>query len=302
MRQRLPSLLIVDIDNTLFDWVGVWYRAFSAMLDELGTIERDALLTAFRAIHVKHGTTEYPFALTELSSIEAERDRKTLPPERLHAGAARYRREAESALTAYPAVLDTLAWFRGRGTRLVAFTETRADVSAPRLRALGLDGLIEIVYAPGPFELNARRDERGARSSDLTLWPYGEPAPEETLCRPIDRHAKPNASALRQILADLDVRPDEALYIGDHLDKDIRMAQQAGVPCAWARYGTIRRAHELALLDAVCHWSIPECPEPPTEPRLERPTFVLDSMADLRELFDDERATVAGRLHRNASW
>jgi hypothetical protein len=40
------SLLITDLDNTLFDWFGIWHASFSAMLDktvELSGVPREVL-------------------------------------------------------------------------------------------------------------------------------------------------------------------------------------------------------------------------------------------------------------------
>lgn len=48
------SLLIADLDNTLYDWVTFFARAFSAMVDELETlltIDRERLLDEFKVVH-----------------------------------------------------------------------------------------------------------------------------------------------------------------------------------------------------------------------------------------------------------
>jgi phosphoglycolate phosphatase-like HAD superfamily hydrolase len=321
MRRRLPIALIVDVDNTLFDWVGVWYQAFSALVTSLEAasgIERPTLLSGFRAIHRRHSTTEYPFALLELLraeelssstngsmradasdagdqfSMKGEHELTAFAPELLRSAAADYRRAAEAALMPYPHARETLDWFRSRGTRVIALTETRLDVSGPRLRQLGLDGIIDILYGPGPWA-------EPSRDGQLALWPYGAPPLEQTIGRPIEPHRKPQPEALRQILADVDVRPHEALYVGDHLHKDIGMAQQADVPVAWARYGTVRRTHELALLHEVCHWSVPEriSSESSEASSMAAPTLVIENLADLRLEFDDERRrSAADRSHR----
>ena len=44
--QRITTV-ILDLDNTLFDWVDVWYKSFSAMLEELAKasgVDRDVLI------------------------------------------------------------------------------------------------------------------------------------------------------------------------------------------------------------------------------------------------------------------
>ena len=66
------SVVITDLDNTLFDWVEVWYRSFSALLDELVTttgLPREHLLDDARAIHQRQGTSEYYFLVAELRAL-----------------------------------------------------------------------------------------------------------------------------------------------------------------------------------------------------------------------------------------
>ena len=38
MNKKNVNVLITDLDNTLFDWVDVWYHSFSAMLDAIASI------------------------------------------------------------------------------------------------------------------------------------------------------------------------------------------------------------------------------------------------------------------------
>ena len=56
------------------------------------------------------------------------------------------------------------------------------------------------------------------------------------------------------ILDDCLRTPEEALYVGDSLMKDIVMAQRAGVANAHAKYGEVLRLKEYALLQRVSHW------------------------------------------------
>src|SRR3546814_10603857 len=58
----IRSVLITDVDNTLFDWVNVWHAAFSAMLAELlrlSRLDEATLLSEIRKVHQRVGTSEY---------------------------------------------------------------------------------------------------------------------------------------------------------------------------------------------------------------------------------------------------
>src|SRR5215212_6370741 len=78
--QRITTV-ILDLDNTLFDWVEIWYKSFSAMLEQLvqrSGIEQEKLLSDFKAVFTRHGTSEYAFAIEELESYERNIRRRIL--------------------------------------------------------------------------------------------------------------------------------------------------------------------------------------------------------------------------------
>ena len=65
MRPRV-SVIITDLDNTLFDWVEIWFQPFNAMLEKLVSssgIPRQQLIDEIREVHQKHGSSEYAFLI-----------------------------------------------------------------------------------------------------------------------------------------------------------------------------------------------------------------------------------------------
>ena len=51
------TLLVTDLDNTLWDWFEAWFQSFSGMLDrlcELSDVPREVLETRF-VRSIKHG-------------------------------------------------------------------------------------------------------------------------------------------------------------------------------------------------------------------------------------------------------
>src|ERR1700737_3268202 len=66
-------LLICDLDNTLYDWVGYFVPSFYAMVDEAVRItgcDRETLLDDFRRVHQAREDSEQPFALLETETIK----------------------------------------------------------------------------------------------------------------------------------------------------------------------------------------------------------------------------------------
>jgi phosphoglycolate phosphatase len=71
MKSR-KSVLITDLDNTLFDWVHLWHSCFAAMLEkiiEISGVPETVLKSEIKAVHQKHGTSEYSFLVEELPCL-----------------------------------------------------------------------------------------------------------------------------------------------------------------------------------------------------------------------------------------
>jgi FMN phosphatase YigB (HAD superfamily) len=246
--------LICDLDNTLFDAVRAWAEGFGAMVREIessGLIDRAALLREFKRLHVAHGTTELRDALSLLLesplSLPHREWRRALA-----AGGRAYRLAYAHALRLYPGVGRTLGELRRRGLTIIGYTESATTIAEARVRYLGLDGLIDTLFVSPDPVIDPARIVHG-----FALWPlvtlrcriaHPQMLPPELV--------KPDPQALFAILADSGVAPHRAIYIGDHLHKDIPMAAQAGVISVWARYGTHRLAADVALIEEVCHWPV----------------------------------------------
>ena len=65
---------------------------------------------------------------------------------------------------------------------------------------------------------------------------------------------KPDAAVLQAIIDKVGGAPEECVYIGDSLVKDVPMAQEVGVTDVWAKYGEAQHKPEYALLKEVTHW------------------------------------------------
>jgi phosphoglycolate phosphatase len=161
---------------------------------------------------------------------------------------AAYRAERDSALKLYDGVRETLELLRERGCCLVGYTESMAFYTNFRLRKTGVDELLDVLYSPADHALPAKPE-------DLRKYP----AEHYDLRRTVHRYTphgelKPNPHILRTILADMRVRPNEALYVGDSKSKDVAMAQEVGVLDVWAAYGAVQHKVEYELLRRVSHW------------------------------------------------
>lgn len=227
--------LIVDVDDTLFNWLDMWSGAFSAALEAMrrpGVSEED-LLMKLRTLHVEAGTSERSYTRGDAEYLAiSESDAES-------AGHA-YEREAAQRTVPFPEVVETLTELARRGIIIALHTSSPSLLAHHRGHALGLDGLVRRIYATETRPPTIHR----AESLRCTLSQVDVLA-----------HAKPSPHALRRILADLGVPAREAVYLGDSKGHDIPMARAVGVLDVHAEYGCRRESSAYELLRRVSHWT-----------------------------------------------
>jgi phosphoglycolate phosphatase len=284
--------LIVDLDNTLYDWVAFFVPALYAMLDEAARVldvDVDDLRDQLRAIHRRYGNTEHPFALLETAAVERRFPGATAAArrERLTSAFAAFDAVRDQRLRLYPGVLETLATISKTGCRVVGYTEATDANIKPRLRRLGLIGPLQHVYAPkfagGPHPDGPPGTTANGRADASR--------PEVPIRRLESGDRKPNVGVLRRIVAELDVPPQRCLYVGDSMERDVRMARHAGVLAAWAAYGC---GHDPDLTDRLAAISHRDAGEgsshqivgPTGEDPAEEGLVTLTCFEDLLQRFD----------------
>lgn len=283
MSKPKVSLIITDLDNTLFDWVDMWYKSFSAMKEkilEISGISEDTLLKAVKQVFQKHKTSEYSMLIQELTCLKEKHPNQDLT--RIYQEAIRAYREArKAALCLYPSVMETLLALKKRGCVIVGYTESLAFYSNYRVRKLGLDGVIDILYSPPDHDL-----PENLTPEQIRLYP-----PEHYELK-FTKHkftpkgkSKPNSLILESIIKDIGVPKAAAIYVGDSLMKDIAMAQEARVSDVWAKYGAVQHRPEYELLRKVTHWSEKQVgKEKQLSEKDIKPTYVLARF--FKELFN----------------
>lgn len=282
-----PTVLVTDLDNTLWDWFAAWYASFSAMLNrlvELSGVPAEVLEPQIRAVHQLRGTSEYSNLLDEVPALQTAAGNGR--PLDVFDDAMHVLNSARRRSTAlYPGVRDTLEALRAVGVTIVAYTESIAYWTEWRIKHTGLDGVIDLLYSSPDHDLPTgvtvqRLRRRSGEDYGLKVTKHLH----------VERGVlKPNADVLRGILADLGRVPSEAVCVGDSLMKDIVMAQQADVLDVHAKYGEPQKRPEYDLLRRVSHW-------PDTAVKRERnlmtsdevvPTHVLDrGFSQLLEVVD----------------
>jgi phosphoglycolate phosphatase len=283
---RIPAnLLVVDLDNTLWDWFRAWYQSFSALLDGLadGTgLSRAELEEAIRPIHQARGTSEYSWLVDELEVLRQYSGK--LEPRDAFDDALHAQNRARLAHTAlYPGVAETLRSVATTGTPIVAYTESLEYWTHWRLKHLGLDGVIDRLYSSPDHDAPA-----GLVPSSMRKYGADAYVLEHTEHRHVPPGVlKPNPVVLQTIVSEYGVDPSKVVYVGDGLDKDVPMAQQVGVVDVWAEYGRVQHMEEYEQLRRVSHWPDDMIAKERSEKDKPNPSHTLkNGLPELLELFE----------------
>lgn len=249
--KRNISVVIMDLDNTLYDWVDIWYRSFKSFLNvlvEQSGLPQERLEQEIRKIFQKYGTSEYSFVIQEIPSLKElhpNEDLVTKYDDAIHAY-----RKARSKIQLYPTVMETLHMLKERGCLTVVFTESQKYYTIMRMNQLKIEALIDFVFSP---EDNV--------SPDISIPDVRQKYQDHYELKhaqycPIRKgELKPDPKILLEIIGKVRAQQAQCIYIGDSLMKDIMMAQSAGVIDVFAKYGQAQNTSAYQLLRKVSHWT-----------------------------------------------
>lgn len=245
-------LLVCDLDNTLYDWVGFFVPAFYSMVDEVVRItkcDRDRLLDDFRTVHRRHHDSEHPFSLLDtktIQSIFAGYSRREIAAE-LDSAFHSFNMSRKKNLRLYPGVRSTLDALSRSGLVLVAHTESKLHAVVDRLTRLELSGYFRRIYC--------RERSESEHPNPSVAYRWLEEFPLHKVVELSHHQRKPNPLVLEEICSDEGILPLETAYVGDSITRDIMMAKAAGVSAIWAKFGAIHPEGQYRKLVRISHWT-----------------------------------------------
>ena len=248
MNQRL---LICDLDNTLYDWVGYFVPAFYEMVEEVVRItgcDRELLLDEFRVVHRRHHDSEHPFALLETPTVQekyAGLNRQELA-EKLNSAFHAFNSSRKKNLRLYPGVRKSLDTLSSNGYVLVAHTESKLYAAVDRLSRLGLTDYFRRVYC--------RERPRSEHPDPAKGQNWLSNFPMQKVTELSHHQRKPNPEVLTEICRVEGILPSATAYVGDSMTRDVVMAKASNVLAIWAKYGT-SHAEKYEKLVRVTHWT-----------------------------------------------
>ena len=198
---NLIKAVIFDLDNTLLDFMKMKDAAIRSAVDAMAeaglAVEKKEAVRAIKEIYNAKGY-EYQEVFDDYLRGQSGR----VNYKYLASAIVAYRRAKEASLMLYPRVNVTLMTLAKMGLKLGVVSDAPSREAWMRLCYLNLHHLFDAVVT---------FNDTGVH----------KPAPE-----PFER-----------ICNLLDIRPDEALMVGDWPEKDMVGAKQVGMTTAFARYG-----------------------------------------------------------------
>ena len=193
--------VVFDLDNTLMDFMKMKRRsieeAIPAMIDAGLSITKEEANKVIDEIYKEKGI-EYQ----QVFDLFLQRVNNKIDYKILSAGIVAYRRAREAALIPYPHVYSTLNKLLKLGILMGILSDAPVKEAWLRLAYLNFHHIFDAVVT---FE------DTGVR--------------------------KPDAAPFLAMLKRLEVKPDEALMVGDWAERDIVGAKNVGMKTAFAKYG-----------------------------------------------------------------
>ncbi len=239
------KLIITDLDDTLYSWIGFYIPAFYKMTKELSFllgVSEDKIIEEFQEVHRKAGSVEPPFGAVELPSAGKRFANATKEEirEKLDPAFHRFNSERKRLLKLYPGVEDTLKYLWERKVIIVGYTESAEENGYYRLERLGIADYFKDVYVSGSY------DGR----------PMKKPTSPKTH---VVLEKKPNPDLIIEICEKEGISPKETIYMGDSLSKDMLMAKKAGVCSVWCHIPNGNPPELYEKLMKISHWSKEDC-------------------------------------------
>jgi phosphoglycolate phosphatase len=278
--------VIFDVDNTLYDFTDFYNPAMEALISGISKksgVSKDQLITEFKTLHQREGTSEYVFAVQELPSLQKLHPGQDIV-EIYQDAIYDFRKARKEHLKLYDGVYETLKQLKDSGTRLIAYTESPGYHAMSRLKQLGLDGLLDVVYSMPDHKIPKNVDLDVVR-----MYPDSKYRFKETEMRFTPKGImKPNPASVKAILHDLNIDKDKVLYVGDHLMKDVSMAKKLGLNSAHASYGVYMDPKKYGLLPRLSFWTdeMLEKEKKFHDANPVKPDVTLKTMSDLLKHYD----------------
>lgn len=290
----MKSIIISDIDNTLYNFVNYFAPCFRAMVHALSKstkISETTLTAAFRQVYANHGSVEYRYAIEELHLFRAH-PRDELE-KLINLGRVAFSRTARHRLTPYPGVTDGLSWARAAGIPVIGFTNAPLRYALWRLGQLGLSSYFTSIAAfEGHKEPRHIADNNTDQSLDELSQRYRSPIKRRIVLK--EHELKPSPAGYKAILAAEHNKFDETYVIGDSQAKDLAPAMELGAIGIWAKYGTEFDSENMDTLLQITPWTESKIRQAYDMDKQIEPDFTIEAFEEIQTFIPPRQLSIFG--------
>lgn len=250
LTRKFDKILILDIDNTVFDWVTYYVNCMDALfkkVEEVTGVPVDTLAHESKKVFEAQGSIEYPFLIQELPSVIAyyKGNSDKMVAEAVDLGRIAFKDAAENHLKPYESVLETFSTIKEKWPEfpIIALTDAPRYVAMWKLNKLGILHYFDALYGLSDPKIPTDPENQKAKVAPEILMKHLQQNcfDFKGIVRTLpEDYEKPGTRGLKTVLMDHEMEGhyDHVLWVGDNLRKDVGLGRRLGIKSAWARYGT----------------------------------------------------------------
>jgi len=278
------SLLLIDLDNTVYNWIDFFGKSFRGMVHALSKkMDRDEneLKLAFKKIYNEAGSLDYIFVIQALPFFDNYPQEQRI--KLIEFGKKIFQMVRNRNLVLYDGVKETLKQLNSEGVIIVAVTNAPILLAEQRLRLLHIDN-----YVCGLAGYNHYFKPPGDDYSEKIIQKQKTGKYES---KHINRRwflsineLKPNPFGYLTVINDLRISHKNTYVIGDSISKDLNPGHEIGATTIWARYGTKYDNKNFETLLEMTHWDDNKVKETYDEQHITTPNFTIDTFESLLDI------------------
>ncbi|MEW8074125.1 MAG: hypothetical protein AB2794_13295 [Candidatus Thiodiazotropha endolucinida] len=276
------SLLLTDLDNTLYNFIDYFGPSLRAMVHALSRkyeIDEETLYSELQKVFIKYGSIEYSFTVQELSFYKALADKEK--EKAIQLARVAFSRARNKRLQPYAGVVSALVWANHSHIPVIGITNAPVYHAYRRLRQLKIANLFTALAAHKDSNLEGK--QWGIRGYNIDIPVY-------ILKR---EELKPSTKGYEKIIQDQNRLGSYKYYVvGDSIKKDIIPAMSLGVTGIWARYGLAHEEKNMHTAVKVTDWSPQKVKELKEDHSHLGPDHIIDSFDEIREIIPENQISL----------
>lgn len=276
--------LFTDLDDTLYSWIDSFAPSFRAMVHVLNKktqIDEDKLIESFRKVYSKRKTLDYSFVIQELDIWEELGwSKEKVLSDAVKDARGAVRRVRSHHFTLYDEVRDTLKWLKNENVFVIAYTNAPGYIAQRRLKKLQVDSYIDCLAYFYDYEVptDVPDDVQDAIES-------GKIRSSIKCIERFDNLKKPDPQPILWLIEKHHLDATKTFLIGDSIENDIYMAQQAGIIDIWARYGTANHnPKDIETIKKISTISAEQRKRNLELREITKPRFTVDNFAEIKAI------------------